>query len=55
MRENIDRRFVLPDESGAIILTDDFNPVDVSDLPVREALRNQILEYSEWDILGYSG
>ena len=54
LQDNIDRRFELPGESGAIILTDDFNPVDVADLPVREALRNGILEYSEWDILGYS-
>ena len=53
--ENFGRRFEFPENTPAIILTDDFNPVDVIDASVREDQRRRILEYTEWEILGYSG
>ncbi|MDH4020704.1 MAG: fused MFS/spermidine synthase [Xanthomonadales bacterium] len=53
--DNIYRRFEFPDDTAAIILTDDYNPLDVFDIATREELRRRILEHSEWDILGYSG
>jgi hypothetical protein len=53
--DNINRRFEFPDDTAAIILTDDYNPLDVFDIATREELRRRILEHSEWDILGYSG
>jgi spermidine synthase len=53
--ENIVRRFEFPDNTPAIILTDDYNPIDVLDAAVRKEMRQQILEYTQWDILGYSG
>jgi len=53
--DNLNRRFEFPDDTPAIILTDDYNPVDVFDTATREQLRRQILEYAEWGVLGYSG
>ncbi len=53
--DNIHRRFEFPADTSAIILTDDYNPVDVFDTATREELRRRILEYTEWEILGYSG
>lgn len=41
----------VPDDPDAIVLTDDFNPIDFRDLPVKEAVRRQILATTDWDIL----
>ena len=53
--QNIGRTYQLPGETPAIILTDDYNPIDVFDVSVREEIRKRILRNSEWEILGYSG
>ena len=53
--QNIGRSYQLPEETAAIILTDDYNPIDVFDVSVREEIRKRILRNSEWEILGYSG
>ncbi len=34
-----------------VILSDDFNPVDFFDLPLKEKVRKNILENTDWDIL----
>ncbi|HEX9179689.1 MAG TPA: hypothetical protein VF859_04785, partial [Burkholderiales bacterium] len=39
------------DDPVAIVLTDDFNPIDFRDLPIKEAVRRQILATTDWDIL----
>lgn len=52
---NFGRRYEFPENTPAIILTDDFNPLDVIDAPLREEQRQRILKYTEWEILGYSG
>ena len=53
--DNIGRRFEFPDDTPAIILTDDYNPIDVFDVSVREEVRQRILNNTDWKILGYSG
>jgi spermidine synthase len=35
----------------AIVLTDDFNPIDLRDLALKERVRRRILETTHWDIL----
>ena len=35
----------------AVLLTDDFNPIDLEDLAVKERVRRQILESTDWSIL----
>jgi spermidine synthase len=41
----------VPEDPRAIILTDDFNPIDFRDLAIKEAVRRQILATTDWDIL----
>lgn len=45
------RTLDLPSASGAPVLTDDFNPLDVRDIAVKERVRRQILETTDPDIL----
>jgi len=52
---NIGNRFVFPETTEAIVLTDDYNPIDVFDSDLREGVRKAILDSTHWDILGYSG
>ncbi|MEH6825258.1 MAG: fused MFS/spermidine synthase [Motiliproteus sp.] len=52
---NIGKRFEFPATTPAMILTDDYNPIDVFDSSLRESVRKEILETTHWDILGYSG
>jgi len=37
--------------AGAVVLTDDFNPIDLEDLAVKERVRRQILESTDWRLL----
>ncbi|HET9701964.1 MAG TPA: fused MFS/spermidine synthase [Burkholderiales bacterium] len=41
----------VPDDPQAIVLTDDFNPIDFRDLAIKEDVRRQILVTTDWDIL----
>lgn len=47
----IGETYIFPPETPAIVLTDDYNPVDFYDLRIKEALRADILRYTESDIL----
>ena len=40
-----------PKEKPSLGLTDDFNPVDVHDAWLRERVRRNILETTDWGIL----
>lgn len=48
---NLARRFRFPAGTPAHVLTDDFNPLDVGDLPLKERVRRGILEATDWDVL----
>ena len=52
---NIGRRFYFPENTPSIILMDDYNPIDFFDAELKENVRKNILETTEWDILTYSG
>jgi len=41
----------MPDLRGAPVLTDDYNPVDFFDLPLKETVRRSVLATTDWDIL----
>jgi spermidine synthase len=42
--------FHFPKETRAIVLTDDYNPIDFYDVWMKEKIRKGILEYTEWDM-----
>lgn len=44
-------RRVEPAAADAIVLTDDYNPIDVEDRAVKERVRRRIIETTDWDIL----
>ncbi len=48
---NLNRTFEFSPETSAIVLTDDYNPLDVNDAWVKEGVRMSILESTHWDIL----
>lgn len=54
-RQNVERlmgrEFAFPPQTPAIILSDDYNPVDFFDLRVREKVRKDIQKDTDWDIL----
>jgi len=49
--KNLDRQIHFPPDTPAIILTDDYNPIDFYDGWLRERVRKNILESTDWDIL----
>lgn len=51
---NLGRRFEFPEGTPAIVLTDDYNPVDFFDAGLKEDVRRDILDTTEWDILIFS-
>lgn len=48
---NLGRRYEFPKGTPAMVLTDNYNPVDFFDGWLRELIRNSILESTDWDIL----
>jgi spermidine synthase len=50
--QNIGRTFSFPPKSDAIILTDNYNPVDFYDTWLKEELRRRILSNNDAEILG---
>jgi spermidine synthase len=48
---NLGREFEFPPGTPAIVLTDDYNPIDFFDGWLRETVRGMILETTDWDIL----
>ncbi len=49
--KNLNRQIHFPPGTPAIILTDDYNPIDFYDGWLRERVRKNILESTDWDIL----
>ncbi len=49
--DNLGRQFQFSPGTPAIILTDDYNPIDFFDSWLRENVRKSILESTDWDIL----
>lgn len=49
--QNLNRQIEFPPDTPAIILTDDYNPIDFYDEWLRESVRKNILESTDWDIL----
>jgi spermidine synthase len=50
-RRILGEEYSFPEGTPAVILTDDYNPVDFFDLRVKEEIRKQILGYTDWDML----
>jgi hypothetical protein len=51
VRRGMENTYHFPASTAAIVLTDDYNPVDFYDLWMKENLRRLILETTDWDIL----
>lgn len=51
VRAALSRSFRFPPEARAVLLTDDFNPVDFHDLWLKERVRRIILDTTDWDML----
>jgi spermidine synthase len=48
---NLGRRFHFPQGTPAMVLSDDYNPIDFFDGWLRETVRRSIIEATDWDIL----
>ena len=51
--DNLARHLQFNYDVPAILLTDDYNPIDLFDVRLREMVREDILESTEWDILSH--
>ena len=51
VRAQLGARFTFPAGTPAIVLTDDYNPIDFYDSWLREYIRNGLLKGMDWDIL----
>lgn len=51
IRANLGNRFEFPAGTPAMILTDNYNPIDFYDFWLRELIRKNILETIDWDLL----
>jgi hypothetical protein len=51
VRERIGIRYTPPLDRRAIVLTDNYNPIDSWDLEVKEGLRKTAMEYTDLDML----
>ena len=51
IRANLGTRFDFPADTPAIILTDNYNPIDFYDFWLREYIRKNILDAVDWDLL----
>ncbi|MBT8438726.1 MAG: fused MFS/spermidine synthase [Gammaproteobacteria bacterium] len=47
----IGARFSFPQDTQAIVLTDDYNPIDFYDAWLRESVRREILQSTDWEML----
>ena len=47
----IGKPYGFPEGTPAILLTDDYNPADFYDAWLRESVRREILESTDWDML----
>jgi spermidine synthase len=51
VRTFMGREITVPENTPAIILSDDYNPIDFFDLKMKEAVRENIIKTSDWDVL----
>lgn len=51
VRQGMQNTYRFPASTPAILLTDDYNPIDFYDLWLKERVRRAILETTDWDIL----
>lgn len=51
VRAGMARPFAFPPQTPAMVLTDDYNPVDFHDLWLKEELRKRYLNYTDFDML----
>ncbi|KAF0218762.1 MAG: hypothetical protein FD174_2545 [Geobacteraceae bacterium] len=51
VREFRGKTFQFPRETPAIVLTDDYNPIDFYDVWLKERIRQGILKNTEWDMI----
>lgn len=51
IRSHIGTKFSFPEGTPAIVLTDNYNPIDFYDFWLREFIRQSILETIDWDLL----
>lgn len=47
---HIGTRYTFPNDASAIILTDDYNPIDYFESSIREAIRQNIQQTIDWDL-----
>ncbi len=51
VRQGMQNIYRFPAGTPAMVLTDDYNPIDFYDLWIKERLRRSILDTTDWDIL----
>lgn len=51
IKGHIGKKFYFPPDTQAIILSDDYNPIDLHDVWIREKVRKEILKTTDLDIL----
>jgi spermidine synthase len=51
VRMYLGKTVAFPSTAPFVVLSDDYNPVDFYDLPLKERVRERIIEDTEWDIL----
>jgi spermidine synthase len=51
VQQGMQQTYRFPAGTPAILLTDDYNPIDFYDLELKEKVRRTILETTDWDIL----
>jgi spermidine synthase len=51
VRQGLQNTYRFPVNTPAMLLTDDYNPIDFYDLWLKEKVRRTILETTDWDIL----
>ena len=51
LRQSVAQRYVWQGQGEGMELTDDYNPIDVLDLPLKEKLRKRIIEMTPVEIL----
>jgi spermidine synthase len=51
IRNNLGKRYKFPSDTPAIVLTDNYNPIDFYDHESGETIRKMILDTIDWDLL----
>jgi len=48
---NIQQQYSFAKNQDAVVLTDDYNPIDFYDVALRETIRKNLVDYVNWDLL----